>query len=142
MYENITFALHITRPYMLLVPAAKSLTPPPPAPLLTPTNHFKCYKVKGLKFSKPGLVIDDEFGTLHVDIKKPFRFCPAVNKNNEGIPDPNNHLLCYKIRTSPGFPTFRGVDDPVFITDQFQSPPEGWTVKHLRDFCVPSQILP
>jgi cysteine-rich repeat protein len=133
-----TFVMALNRPEKMLVPASKSLAPPPPPPLAVPTDHFKCYKVSGSKTNVTGLVVEDQFGVLHIDVKKPFRLCVAADKNGEGIPNPGENLLCYKIRTSPGFPTFHGPTTPVFIHDQFQA--VGFDVKHLRELCVPSSI--
>ncbi len=66
-----------------------------------------------------------------VDIKKPFRLCLAANKENEGVMHPDAHLLCYRIRLSPGQEPFRGPAGPVFINDQFQQ--DGYDVNHLRE---------
>ena len=55
------------------------------------------------------LTISDQFtGPPKVfDVKKPLRFCNAVDKDGEGIVQPDAHLLCYQVgiaRTTPKQP--------------------------------------
>ena len=135
-----SITVDVVRPDMILVPSAKSLSAPPP-PLTNPAiDHFKCYKIKGARFRVPGITVDDQFGTLRVDLKKPIRLCAAADKNGEGIQDPTAHLLCYKARISSGFPRFRGPGVPVYIDNQFG--PDTIDVRHERELCVPSTVNP
>jgi len=47
-----------------------------------------------LRFRKSGGVsVQDQFGTIVEDIKRPRRFCNAVDKNGGGIIDATKHLL-------------------------------------------------
>jgi hypothetical protein len=82
-------------------------TPAAPDPLSHDVDHFKCYKVKVDKVAGPpfpkGIVtpVYDQFdssGTRQVPVKKPFELCNPVDKNGEGIKDPDRRLLCYKVK--------------------------------------------
>jgi hypothetical protein len=103
-------------------------------------DHFKCYHVIKAKTRVSNLVIDDQFGTLTEDVKKPFRLCIPTDKNGSGILEPNVSLMCYKTHITPGTSPFRGPTDPVFIDNQFG--PDSLIVNHLRELCVPSVLNP
>jgi hypothetical protein len=122
--------MRVAKPEVLLVPAAKSLSGPP-APLTAPLDHYKCYRVKGAQFKQSGITVDDQFGTHSVNIKKPYRLCNPVSKNGGQIQNPNNHLMCYKIRNG-GAPTV----GTVFTTDQFTQ--ATYDLHGTREFCVPA----
>ncbi len=135
-----TVVATLTKPDVLLVPTAKSLTGPPgPLPARV-IDHFKCYKVAKAKQRVSGVGVDDQFGHIGLDVKKPFRLCAPVDKNGEGILDPSQHLLCYKIRQT-SLPFFRG-KSPIFIDNQFEA--SQVSVDHLRELCLPSTkvVLP
>jgi hypothetical protein len=127
----------LTKPDYLFVPTAKDLTSPP-SPLANPAvDHLKCYKVAKAKQRVTGVDVVDQFGHIVLDVKKPFRLCIPVDKNGEGILDPTQNLLCYKIRQTSS-PFFRGLS-PVFINNQFEA--SQTSVDHLRELCVPSQVV-
>jgi len=129
--------LDVTNPAFLLVPASKSLVGPPP-PLVAPTDHFQCYKVKRTrgapKFARiPGVTGLDQFGPYNVDLMRPRYLCAPANKNNGDPTAPSHpeHLLCYKSRNNSPF-----TRQTVFATDQFGSGP---LLIHRRiELCVPS----
>ena len=82
--------------------------------------------------------IDDEFGTIIVDVKRPVRLCVPVDKNGEGIPDPTQHLMCYEVRpTSSSVFTSAG---PVFINNQFGA--DSFQASRTRELCVPASVNP
>jgi hypothetical protein len=83
--------------------------PPPlaPNPLDHDVDHFKCYKVKVDKNAGPafpkdvGTAVYDQFdstGTRFLRVKKPFELCNPVDKNGEGIKEPNRRIVCYKVK--------------------------------------------
>jgi hypothetical protein len=133
-----TVTVLVARPKELLVPSAKSLVGPPP-PLGTPVvDHFKCYIVKGAKQRVSGVEVEDEFGSLTEDLKKPYRLCVGVDVNGGGVLDPTAALLCYKLHLAQGTPPFFGPPGPVFVNDEFQA--TEYTVHHEREFCVPATV--
>jgi hypothetical protein len=67
-------SVDLVRPDYLLVPSAKTLTPPV-TPIVPSIEHFKCYRVEGARFRLSGVTIADEFGSIVVDIKRPRRLC-------------------------------------------------------------------
>ena len=77
-----------------------------------------------------------QFGTIVEDIKRPRRFCNAVDKNGGGIIDATKHLLCYKVRSPAGPPT----RSTVFILNQFGN--DSFTLFGTRELCVPTEVIP
>jgi hypothetical protein len=78
-------------------------------------NHFKCYRVRSSGFEERTVSMVDQFEARTAPIVKPKLLCNPVGKNGEGIPRPDNHLVCYKIK--PGPPPFTPRD--VTVEDQF-----------------------
>jgi hypothetical protein len=134
-----TITMDIVKPDYLLIPSAKSLTSPPGA--ITPAiDHFKCYKVTRTRFRQDGIIVDDQFTTMSVNIKKPMRLCLAVDKEGEGIINPDSQLLCYKIRPTPGTPKFKGLTGNVFVDNQLG--PDVFRVFRPTELCVPATLHP
>lgn len=73
-------------------------------------DHFLCYKVKIPKelpdFPEdiPVYVVDQFGQPKFFDIEKLSQLCNPVDKGGEGIKNPENHLMCYKIRQAEGEP--------------------------------------
>ena len=84
-------------------------------------NHFKCYRVRPTrgapKFTERGAQLADQFEIKATTVVKPYLLCNPVDKNGEGIPDPTNHITCYKIKDVSGQPPF--VPQVPNVTDQF-----------------------
>jgi hypothetical protein len=133
-----TFHVDLIRPDMLMVPSAKSLTGSPPAPSPVTIDHMTCYKVRRGRFRLTGVAVEDQFGTLTVDLKRAVRLCVATDKNGEGIPVPGAETLCYAVRPSRGVP-FRA-PNPMFINNQFG--PKTISLTRPTELCVPSVALP
>lgn len=127
--------INLTRPDYMMVPSAKDLTATPPA-LPPAINHYKCYQIEHSRFRRAGVTIEDQFGSLTVDIKRPVRFCAAADKNGEGVIDPSSHLLCYQVRETSS-PRFKGPQ--IFTTNQFGS--NTFKVFGPRELCLPTLIL-
>jgi hypothetical protein len=130
-------ALDVVRPELLLVPAAKSLTMPIPPPATPGVDHYKCYRVRGARTRVAGLAVTDQLGSPTVNVRKPFRLCVAADKDGEGILDPTQHLMCYRVRTRPPRPAYSNV---IWFADQFEA-----GVTHARratELCVPSIVNP
>ena len=124
-----TLSVDLVRPERLLVPTSKSLQAPPPPPLATPLDHFKCYRVRGARLRVPNVSLETQFGSVTVAIKRPWSLCVPVNKNDEGIVDPSRGLMCYQVRAVPQS------ERHVFSTDQFGS--ADYDLFGISDLCVP-----
>jgi len=97
-----------------------------------PPDHFKCYKVtaKG-DTPKRQVNLDDQFESGVDRIMEPNLICNPVNKNGEGITNPDSHLTCYKI-------TPRDFDlRDITVNNQFGDGQE-LTVVHPQVLCLPS----
>ena len=130
-----------TKPDLLLVPSAKSLQGPidQPDPASHGVDHFKCSKVKlsrGVRFPM-GIQVNvaDQFGNKRYGLKKPSRLCTPVDKNGEGINNPDAHLLCYKVKPARGEPKHSKVLG-LHVNNQF-GPERLDTIKE-QELCVPS----
>src|SRR6185369_8017861 len=65
-------------------------------------DHYKCYQGKDLKtpkFIKRTVSLTDQIATNQsVEVKKLKFVCAPVDKNGEGINNPNAHLACYQLK--------------------------------------------
>ena len=80
------------------------------------TDHFLSYKVKTAaetaSFEKRGPVrLGDQFRTSDYVVLAPKALLLPADKNDEGVVDPETHLLEYKIKPSKGTPKFQSLDD-------------------------------
>jgi hypothetical protein len=127
-------ALTVTRPDSLCIPAEKDGVPSE-----LQIDHFKCYKVRrakgAAKFASPEVVLEDQFETKDTLVVRPRFLCNPVDKNGEGILDPESHLVCYRIEDVPGQPRFRRT--AVEVMDQFADQ----DLKALRGDCRQSSFL-
>jgi len=98
-------------------------------------DHYKCYKVSHTSpaFARQNVATTDQWVSTTTSVLKPTAFCNAVNKNNEGIMDPDAHLACYKMK-DPG----RLVPRSVVVDDQFGE--ETREAVAARTLCVPSTL--
>lgn len=98
-------------------------------------NHFKCYPILDWTEFKPRRVeLKDQFGMSIARVMEPRTLCNPVDKNGEGIPAPESHLVCYEIQDDPTGPTERVKE--VEIDNQYQKGPL-W-VGGANMLCVPS----
>jgi hypothetical protein len=133
-----TITVDVVMPQLLLLPSAKSLSGPPPPLGDDSFDHFLCYQTRGGQTQVNNVHIDDEFGTIIVDVKQPVRLCVPVDKNGEGIPDPTAYLMCYQVRidSSSAF-TPAG---QVIVNNQFG--PDGFQSYKTTELCIPSLLNP
>ena len=92
-------------------------------------DHYKCYEAKGHS-PRETVNLEDQFGKEKVRVHKPAFFCNPVNKNGEGILNPEVHLTCYEIEKK---------DDQkrdVMVENQFGE--QTLTVEEPELLCVPS----
>jgi hypothetical protein len=135
-----THVLDLNKPIGLKVPTAKSHDSMPAEP--TPQgDHFQCYGVRTSPNTPAfvpvrGVTIEDQFGALTVDVRKPRRLCLPADKRNEspGAENHPDHLLCYSIRQR-STPRFSRVS-PLFINNQFG--PLTVDARRPNELCVPA----
>ena len=130
----------------LLVPTVKDRFTPPPLPDAFSVDHFQCYKVKTSKGAQKfepilNVEVEDQFGIMHVDVKKPTFLCNPVDKNGEdpGAPTHVDHLMCYQIKQVKTEPKFLK-HTPIFVNNQFG--PETLDAKKPSKLCVPALKTP
>ncbi len=136
----------LTKPVRVLIPTAKSLSTPPSSPVAPSVDHFTCYKTRPSagtpKFAAlPGVVLEDQLGTIVVDVKKPTTLCVPTDKNGES-PGAESHpdlLLCYAIARAHGAAAF-AKRTPVYVANQLG--PATLTVRTPAELCVPSSLAP
>ena len=122
--------------------ATPTFSPSPTAtPTATPTgelDHYLCYKAGNAWgsdiFPKTEVTLSDQFQERTTTLIKPMHYCNAVDKNGEGVGDPDAHLTCYKakkaVRINPQVPS----------TDQFGQQ-ELSVQKQTTQLCVPTQQI-
>ncbi|ANM28831.1 hypothetical protein ABI59_03245 [Acidobacteria bacterium Mor1] len=97
-------------------------------------DHYKCYDAKPLSsFNGPDVDLVDRFGPTLADVVKLDKLCTPVDKNGEGMVDPNTHLACYSINDDPDF-----ADAQMEIWNQFGE--ESLRITRAGTLCVPTVI--
>jgi hypothetical protein len=123
--------LLVVRADLLCVPAEKDSVPSP-----LNIDHFECYKVRAIpRFDSRVVTLGDQFETKETVVIKPKLLCNPVDKNGEGILNPEGHLVCYTIKDADGQPKFSLVD--LEMEDQFSDD----TLVLFRGECRKSSVL-
>ncbi len=135
--------LTVTRPEQLCVPstvvrAAGGEVPGYPWEL--ELDHFLCYAVRAgwRDFDPIEVSLSDRFQTSDRLLHKPTLLCNPVDKNGEGIRDPETHLTCYEVAPIEGEPRLPSVNRDVLVSNQFDAQQQ-FRVKKPATVCVPSQ---
>ena len=121
--------LRTTAARRLCVPSLKFRRNPPKN--VTLTDHFQCYDVKRASFRGPRVRLTDQFGRKRVRVGRAVRLCNPVQKNNERIQHPVQHLVCYALPKRPFKP------QAVFVRNQFGRR-QAVVAERARLLCVPS----
>jgi hypothetical protein len=97
-------------------------------------NHYQCYRiVDGGSGLKADVTLRDQFREDAAAILKPVMLCNPVDKNGEGIPNEEVHLVCYEIKVeNPDDKTVYGVA----IQNQLEE--AKYYLKGPEMLCVPS----
>jgi hypothetical protein len=130
----------------LLVPASKNqdeepLDPPDLANINV--DHFLCYRVKRsrrtARFPRGVQVsVGDQFSAAKTfDVKGATRLCTPVHKNGSRIKNPDDHLMCYSVRTARGEPRHQMMEG-IWVKDQFGA--KQVDTRKEEELCVPSTI--
>jgi hypothetical protein len=135
--------LNTVKPRSLLVPSGKSLvsSPASPNPALLNLDHYKCYRVRVTpgtpKFASGTLVqASDQFETARLlSLVKPRHLCAPVDKNGEGVNNPQAHYLCYTAKPAVGSPKHTRTPG-IYVNNQF-GPLRLDTLRE-TEFCIPS----
>ena len=113
----------LVKPWILMVPMAKSLSSPPSPPVDPIPDHFQCYKAKVLNATATlpvtGIVLEDQFGQQTAEAMKVKQVCVPVDTNDgdPGAGSNTGHLVCYQQRSQPKFVK----RSPVFTANQLGS---------------------
>ena len=135
-----TFGTHVgvplQRPERLCAPSNKNGEDP------TAPNHEEHLLDYKIRFDFVGLtnqVVQDQFGSVHVDIRKVNRLTVPTHKSLSGpasaVTNPvNDHFTCYKVRRTRDFPRF--VERTITSQDQFGALTV--TLKRPLELCAPT----
>lgn len=113
-------------PTHLMVPTSKNA--PPPIGVEPGFEHYKCYTVLHA-FHTRTVNVTDQFFSGDVVLRARSRLCNPVDKNAEGIRNPDRHLVCYRIQPV-------GIAPPVVALNQFGL--EQLRLGSAVELCVPS----
>jgi hypothetical protein len=131
----------VTKPRTLCPPANKNNEG-----TVDNVTHLESYSMRAVSgtpsFGRRHLQIQNQLGSLFVDVyKRDFLLFPT-NKNLSGPASPPNnnsinvdHYKCYKAKTTAGAPRFQA--QTVSFTDQFTSPAKTLALKKLKHVCTP-----
>ncbi|MEL7114050.1 MAG: hypothetical protein AAGP08_00420 [Pseudomonadota bacterium] len=62
-------------------------------------EHYACYRIDPHGGFDPRTVeLKDQFAGYKAEVIRPVSLCNPVDKNGEGIREPEVHLVCYEIR--------------------------------------------
>jgi M6 family metalloprotease-like protein len=137
-------SLDTMKPRRLLVPTALDTDSPIDA-LDSGTHsidHYKCYKVR-VSTRTPRFprgvqaAVTDQFEDRLYDVRKPSHLCMAVDKNGEGIKNPDEHLLCYQVKRAKG-QVLHQRRQGIHVNNQFG--PLQLDTKREEELCVPSTV--
>lgn len=94
--------------------------------------HFQCYRVERPIPPSADRTVElrDQFGTYRAKVGRITKICTPVDKNGEGIPDDDLHLVCYEVSER------RDPRRPVTTTNQFGR--ARMYVREAQELCVPS----
>src|SRR5262249_4552568 len=136
----------VRNPFRLLVPSAKSLTPPAPPPAQIPTGirHFLCHNLEAVQGPRPtGITVQSQFASNVVAVTdlNSAQLCAPVNKNNGdpgAVADPG-FLMCFRTNEKLNFGTLN-----VLFTNQFgpstsQFPNQPFITQY-DELCVPASL--
>ena len=101
-------------------------------------NHYKCYDiVQPVDFVPRTVTLRDQFGTTTATVRRPLQLCTPVSKNNEVVPNPQIHLVCYEIAETP-------VIGPKNVRTNDQFGTLTYTIRNPNRLCVPANktVLP
>lgn len=95
--------------------------------------HFECYDVKEHRPSKEErkVKLADQFDEVEKRVGRITKLCTPVDKNGEGIPDPELHLVCYRI--------LKGHEPNQTVETKNQFGKFRMDVRKARELCVPSK---
>lgn len=99
-------------------------------------DHFKCYATGAQRdFERTEVDLTDQFGHATATLRRPYRFCNPVDKNDEGINDPTAHLMCYQSQDTAG--RFSAGRRRVTVTNQFGE--QNLVVIRHESLCLPAE---
>jgi hypothetical protein len=86
-------------------------------------GHFECYKAwtaKGTpRFEPLEVTLDGQSGSKTVTVLKPVSICIPVDKNGEGITNPDAYLVCYRFKIKDAEEEAEPIKSDVLIQNQF-----------------------
>jgi cysteine-rich repeat protein len=136
-------------PTVTRTPTATRTVTPTPSPTVTPTatatpavavvDHYKCYSAKRASgttaFVEDTVTLADGMETKITRVVKTTEFCNAVDKDGQGIENPNAHLQCYQIKDAPGQARFAASTTAV---DNELGTAQPLALKKAKRLCVPA----
>ena len=94
--------------------------------------HFECYAIEEYSPGREVRLVKlrDQFGTVKHKVARITQLCAPVDKNEEGMPNPEFHLVCYEILEG------HNPNLPVETDNQFGK--AKMQVLQAQELCVPS----
>jgi hypothetical protein len=126
--------VEVIRPVLLMLPTRKSRDGDPGAPTGIERPPVQCYATKGGRTRRDDVTVTDQFGSLVIDVKAPFRLCTAASLSggDAGV----DALMCYRVRQTTK-PRFK-LTVPLFVHDVFAA--RDIVIKQPTEVCIRSTV--
>ena len=99
------------------------------------SNHYKCYEAKETDQLEPEhITLKDQFGSGRAVALRVQMLCNPVSKNDEEVPDPDTHLVCFEIVQD-----LEAIDRKVLVENQFGK--RTLIVEQSQLLCLPSSKI-
>ena len=138
--QFLPFAAQVLEARSLCVPSTKQVVPKSGKVGKAPAqrflvDHFQCYRIKqGEKHKQRTVLLRDQFGRRKLKVRNPSKVCAPVQKNDEAVEHPVQHLVCYRFRKA------KRVQRRLLVQNQFGK--EELRTGRPVELCVPSIKVP
>jgi hypothetical protein len=83
-----------------------------------PTAHLNCYKIRDSATARPKVVVENQFGSQTLEVRRPDSLCTPAEKDGVPINSDLNHYKCYRVVEPRDLPRF--TERTVTVDDQFE----------------------
>ncbi len=98
-------------------------------------NHYKCYEAKETDQLEPiDITLKDQFGSGRAVALRAQMLCNPVSKNDEEVPNPDSHLVCFEIVQN-----LEPIERKVLVENQFGK--RTLIVEQSQLLCLPSSKI-
>lgn len=128
----VALAAAVALAALVLIPASRSTAQGGMGPFDNVANHYACYNVIGhTGFTPADARMLDQFGLHKGDLLEPVLLCNPTSKDNGPLPEPDWHLVCYRLLVDQD-----PIEHNVAVDDQYTT--QTLTSFDLELLCAPA----